>query len=251
MGSSSLRGILLIGIFVVTSNFSHKIWANQEVQRLVDSYLIAKVDNPSLNEDQIKKTPYTIQVASYMNEKDAASHVDELRIQERDVRYIPTFVRDQVWYKVCVGLFDNKEAAETYKRSFMQRVDEPFSTVISMLDRPSKKTTAHLLERTPTRTPRIERSTASTKNTNLLYSLQVGAFPNEKIAEQHVSNLSLKEHSVEIHPAVINGKTWYRVFVGRFETKKEAENFQGLFSQQNKGVSSFIRHVGADQTVTQ
>lgn len=246
--SSKYRPLFMMGVFIFITSAAQKLSANRAVQKLLDSYLIAKTETLALTDDELKKTPYTIQVASYINEKDAASHVEELRIQEKAVRYFPVFVRNQIWYKVCVGLFDTKEEAESYKKLFMQRVDEPFSVVISMFTKPEKisierATASSTVAETEVPISKQANAKQANKKSESFYSLQVGAFPEEKIAMQRVTDLSIKEQPTEIRSAVVNGKTWYRVFIGRFQSKKEAKNFQHQFSQRSPSVSSFIRQL--------
>ena len=269
----------------------------------MDSYMLAKADSQQfpLSEGEIKDTPYTIQVASYINEKDAVSHVDELKLQEKNVIYFPSFVRGQVWFKVCVGKFSKKEKAEEYRRAFIKRMDEPFAVVISLLDRPKSKeasttasvkapaakivaaTESHMKtkstadKRKPASVAKkesaklplagshaakshtmpevklipksevAESKSVVTRSAAHKYSLQIGAYDKEELVKEKMRELALKHHEVYYKSARVNGKQWYRLFVGKFETKAAAENFKKEYSKATEGAESFIRRVTASE----
>jgi septal ring-binding cell division protein DamX len=137
----SIRSIVkMISIVFFGMVISHFARADYEIDRLMSSYIVAKAEVAQVpsTEDEAKARPYTVQVASYINEKDAVSHLEELKAQVKDqkLRYFPIFVHGQVWYKVCVGEFVTAEDAEGYKKAFVKHTDEPFAVVISLLDRP-------------------------------------------------------------------------------------------------------------------
>jgi cell division protein FtsN len=245
-------------VLIACLGFTFQVHANRDVQKIVDSYVIAKADNPQVKDEDLKRAPYTIQVASYINEKDAASHVEELKIQERVVRYIPAFIRGQVWYKVCVGQFETQEAAEAYRRSFIERVDEPYATVISILDRPSSATTKVVAKKTVIDAVKNPMTVTNSKGANeaedtygtrepasvgMHYSLQIGAFESEKIAYEHLVALPIRNQYTSIKPAQVKGKTWYRVLVGQFKNRSSAEAFQKELSEKSQGLESFVRKV--------
>ncbi len=246
---------VIFAIAAVTLTAGHSARANEEVRKLLDAYVVAKSDSAQMNDEDIKKTPYTIQVASYINEKDAASHVEELRIQERDVRYFPAFIRGQVWYKVCIGRFESKDMAETYRKAFTKRVDEPFSVVISMMNRPTVAEARDVREtrevrdaRAPANETRHEPAAVSeaiansAKPQGFIYSLQVGSFPEEQMAKDHMLHLP-KDQKTIVRPAVLEGKTWYRIYVGDFASRGEAEGYQKTFTAQVKGIKPLIRKI--------
>jgi septal ring-binding cell division protein DamX len=268
-----------VSILAVLVMAAPQAFANSEVQRLLDSYTIAKVDTEQsvMNDAEAQKTPYTIQVASYINEKDAASHVEELKLQEKDVMYFPAFVRGQVWFKVSVGKFESKQVADEYRKKFVKRMDEPFAVVISMLERPKAtddkrmpasvavKETTPVAVTEPMEAPVPAAAAAVTKPEAKMdvvlkpvpkaeaapvakvggksYTLQVGAFPSEELAKTKMTALSLKDQEAYIQSATVNGKQWFRVNVGKFTTKRSAEEFQKSFGEQNKGTDSLIRNV--------
>jgi septal ring-binding cell division protein DamX len=304
-----------LNLFVMTTLAAAESYAGVggDVSRLVDSYIVAKAEGvkPQLTELQVKTQPFTIQVASYINEKDAVSHVEELKLQEKDAMYFPAFVRGQVWFKVCVGRFDKKEDAESYRRQFTKRMDEPFAIVISLLEKPSSETGVATAEKAPnekvaeqktaektrepasaiakkasadlpvaeTKTeehgnkmevkllpkaaavapamkaaPEVAKAvavtappTALTRAVGAFYAVQVGAYPNEESAKASLAKLPLKDHKAYYQAAVVNGKTWYRLLVGEFSTRQEAEEFQKFFADQVRGAESFIRRMTASE----
>ena len=273
------------GLILFISFFSSLSFANYEVQKLLDSYMVAKaeVSREPMSEKEVKQTPYTIQVASYINEKDAVSHVEELKVQEKDVQYFPVFIRGQVWFKVCVGKFDTKEKAEQYKKDFVKRMEEPFATVISLLDRPtnikepvnkkeqiSEKKSS---ERTPSSVatkdkvvvptnsessagvsapvPEVKLIAKSKMNSvdakSHIYSLQIGAYPSEEVAKERMSVLPVKDQSVYYEAAQVKGQKWFRLFVGKFESKRDAEEYQKKFHEMVKNAESLIRRKPASE----
>jgi len=299
--------IVLLGLFA--SRAGH---ADYEIDRLMNSYIVAKAEvaqTPS-TEDEAKAHPYTVQVASYINEKDAVSHLEELKpqVKGQKLRYFPTFVHGQVWYKVCVGEFVTKEEAETYKKDFVKKTDEPFAVVISLLDRPKSDKDApdsnadkdavsakkrkpassnggggdadkdtpfgtaeggdskalqpvpafsgteggtkqlKVAAADPKTAPKADAVTAPSakpaamakkdaKDGNF-FSLQVGSYPSEALAKENIAKMDKKQDAF-VQAATVNGKQWYRVYIGKFKSKREAEDFQKTMA----GQESFVRHV--------
>ena len=332
----------LFFILLISLGFIISAQADYDVNRLLDSYLVAKADTVKapISDEEAQKHPYTIQVASYVNEKDAVSHVEELKVQEKDVFYYPAFVRGTVWYKVCVGKFSERANAEEYRKKFVKRMDEPFSVVISLLDRPSQRQVASIAQKETVVVPEPEKviepvavkerkehtvkavtavvepiatdanpaatvamsngkkdskseiiveekmtpsvdthkaptDTVKSNNADLhtsaasaaaasmaattsatttsegtyksntvsgnYYSVQVGAFVDEKQAQETLGKLSHDGKDTFVREATVNGKIWFRAFVGRFENQKLAKEYQQFLSQKSPGVDSFIR----------
>jgi DedD protein len=316
----------LFFILVISLGFIISAQADYDVNRLLDSYLVAKADTVKapITDDEAKKYPFTIQVASYVNEKDAVSHLEELKVQEKEVFYYPAFVRGTVWYKVCVGKFAERSNAEEYRKKFVKRMDEPFSVVISLLDRPSQRQVASIAQKETAPVPQQEKvvepaivkehkehivkvvapvvepmnksadmvamttnkkddktkmvveekmtpaadahapahataphsSTSATATamatttvaakhakepSSSYYSVQVGAFANEKLAQDALVKLSPEGNETFVREADVNGKTWFRAFIGKFENHQAAKDYQQSLSHKTPGVDSFIR----------
>lgn len=55
------------------------------------------------------------------------------------------------------------------------------------------------------------------------FSIQVGAFNSHALAKDYSSRFSRAGYAIAISQAEVKGKTWYRVRVGNFKTKEEAQ----------------------------
>ena len=62
---------------------------------------------------------YTIQIASYTDEKEAQKHASELKQKGYSAFYIPAKIRNKDWFRVSVGLFDNSTKANSFRKSFV------------------------------------------------------------------------------------------------------------------------------------
>ncbi len=84
----------------------------------------------------------------------------------------------------------------------------------------------------------------SEKNKNIIpgFSIQVGSFQKIELAELLEIGLENKGYPVYVESALINekGQVWYRVFVGRFSTKIEAEKI-GIKVKELEGLTSIIK----------
>jgi septal ring-binding cell division protein DamX len=63
---------------------------------------------------------YTVQVASYADEKEAQNHVAELKGKGWNSFYFPANVQGKTWYRVSVGVFDNMKNAREFSVQFMK-----------------------------------------------------------------------------------------------------------------------------------
>jgi len=93
----------------------------------------------------------------------------------------------------------------------------------------------------------------SEKNKNIIpgFSIQVGSFQKIELAELLEIGLENKGYPVYVESALINekGQVWYRVFVGRFSTKIEAEKI-GIKIEEVEGLASVIKwHEGDNSKV--
>ena len=80
------------------------------------------------------------------------------------------------------------------------------------------------------------------------FSLQVGSFQKVEFAEFLETDLEKKGYPVYVEAALINemGQVWYRVFIGRFSKKIEAEKI-GIKIKEVEGLASVIKwHEGAN-----
>ncbi len=68
-----------------------------------------------------------------------------------------------------------------------------------------------------------EIKTAKPAKKDQFYAIQVGAFNSHALAKDYSTRFSRAGYAISISQAEVKGKTWYRVKVGSFETKEEAQ----------------------------
>ena len=78
----------------------------------------------------------------------------------------------------------------------------------------------------------------SKRQTKPYYTLQVGAYPTRKMASLIAAKMNIKEYPILFEKAEIKGKTWQRVCIGKFKSKKSAMDFQKSLSGD-----SFVRTI--------
>ena len=257
-------------------------WAGTAVNKdvglddIMDAYLLAKADvgNIQLEPKNVQKEPYTVQVAAYLSEQDAVQHVKELKkskeLAKKEVFYFTNFARGQIWYKVSVGRFADMVKAERFRKNFVKKMEEPFAVVIDLKGKTPDRKTASLesmnIKKEKTTVPQAKAKgvtgkgmkvamvkkdqakntqavkTTPAKVTDYLYSLQIGAFSTEKEAQEKAKALATTE-TAYVTSAVVKGKTWYRVLVGKFETKREAEVFRASYKQQTQDTAAFVKRM--------
>lgn len=75
------------------------------------------------------------------------------------------------------------------------------------------------------------------------YTIQVASYANQSEAEKHVAKLKEKNYSAFFIPAKVKEKTWYRVNVGLYPTKKKAQDFQKELKTEASITSSIITKI--------
>lgn len=63
---------------------------------------------------------YTVQVASYADEKEAQTHAADLKGKGWNAFYVPATVSGKTWYRVSVGIFDTMRNAKEFSSQFMK-----------------------------------------------------------------------------------------------------------------------------------
>jgi len=71
------------------------------------------------------------------------------------------------------------------------------------------------------------------------YVIQIASFQNYTDADKLKANLLLLDFKATIHSAVINQKTWYRLYLGPFDSKKSAET--QLIRVKENQLTGFLR----------
>jgi cell division protein FtsN len=75
------------------------------------------------------------------------------------------------------------------------------------------------------------------------YTVQVASYATEEEAKKHINKLKSKGYSAFYIPANVRGKTWYRVSVGLFKTKKSATSFRAELETEAGVKSSIIQKI--------
>jgi cell division septation protein DedD len=76
---------------------------------------------PSVASSAIGK--YTVQVASYADEKEAQGHAAGLKGKGWNAFYLSANVNGRTWYRVLVGLFNNSKSANDFRAQFMKEAN--------------------------------------------------------------------------------------------------------------------------------
>ncbi|MEX0802575.1 MAG: SPOR domain-containing protein [Candidatus Binatia bacterium] len=71
------------------------------------------------------------------------------------------------------------------------------------------------------------------------WTVQVNAFPDEKTARTSVDRLKDKGYNAYVTEVRTNGKLWYRVRVGRFSSREEAEKVEETLKNKESLGNSF------------
>jgi septal ring-binding cell division protein DamX len=173
---------------------------------------------------------YTVQVNSYLSEKDAAQHVERLKSHHKDVFYISNVSRGQVWYKVCVGRFPSPEKADAFRKDFVRKAQEAFAIVISL--------EGGTVFRQAASVPKAKKSSPG----DYLYTLQVASYPKRQDAEERLKTLEASDNP-RVEEFNKDGKAWFRVFLGTWETKAEAETYRSKYLEANPSSQAFVKRL--------
>jgi septal ring-binding cell division protein DamX len=184
----------------------------------------------SLANEATTSGSYTVQVNSYLSEKDATQHVERLKRHHKDVFYISNVSRGQVWYKVCVGRFPSPEKADVFRKDFVRKAQEAFAIVISL--------DGSNVFRQAASVPKAKKTSPD----DYLYTLQVASYPKRQDAEARVKTLDASKNP-RIEEFNKDGKAWFRVFLGLWETKAEAEVHRAEHLSANPSSQAFVKRL--------
>ncbi len=131
---------------------------------------------------------------------------------------------------------DKPPKAETQEKT--APAEEPPSTA-------SKKTPTKVSEKTPalSATPKKETKAsqaAERDGPGKNWTVQISAFPEQASAGHWVSDLKTKGYEAYMVEGAIKGRTWYRVRVGRFATRKEAEALRKILASKEGLSDAFL-----------
>jgi cell division septation protein DedD len=80
---------------------------------------------------------------------------------------------------------------------------------------------------------------ADAKESHRPWTVQVNAFPEEKSAKTLVDRLRDKGYNAYLSESRVQGRVWYRVRVGRFESRDEAEKTQESLKRKEHLAKAF------------
>jgi septal ring-binding cell division protein DamX len=63
---------------------------------------------------------YTVQISSTPDEKDAQARAQDLKDKGLSAFYVPASIKGKTWYRVSVGLFDDRKGALEYRTKLMK-----------------------------------------------------------------------------------------------------------------------------------
>jgi len=78
------------------------------------------------------------------------------------------------------------------------------------------------------------------KTETSFYSLQIGAFSNKEIAEKLKNTAESKGYQAFIKEYQVNGKLLYKVYVGKYPTKEEAQKYISQIASTLKVEKPFV-----------
>jgi cell division septation protein DedD len=91
----------------------------------------------------------------------------------------------------------------------------------------------------PMETPaQTKTETTENKENDASWTVQVNAYPDERSAKLLVDQLKNKGYNAKVSEVLNKGKTWYRVRVGRYDSKEEAKKVERLLNGR-----IFLRHL--------
>src|SRR5215470_17123019 len=93
-------------------------------------------------------------------------------------------------------------------------------------------------EKPETPTPTKAENTANRGNDSS-WTVQVNAYPDERSAKLLVDQLKNKGYNAKVTEVLNNGKTWYRVRVGRYDSKEEAKKVEEVLKNNENFSKAF------------
>lgn len=75
------------------------------------------------------------------------------------------------------------------------------------------------------------------------FTVQVASYDNEKDAQTYAQSLKTKGYTAYYIPADVKGKTYYRVSVGQFNTRKEAEDYRNVMIEKAVVTAAIVQKV--------
>jgi cell division septation protein DedD len=86
---------------------------------------------------------------------------------------------------------------------------------------------------------KVPHTEGEAKQSSKPWTVQVNAFPDEKSAKTWVDRLKDKGYNAYLSESRVQGRLWYRVRVGRFDSREEAEKTQESLRKREQLARSF------------
>jgi cell division septation protein DedD len=140
--------------------------------------------------------------------------------------------------KQAVGVVAADEPRSTAKAEKVAKTDTKEIAGAKREEPPAAKVSEKRNEKAapaPETAKKIETTeTADAKNTGNVWRAQVNAFPDERSAKQIVDRLKNKGYNAYVTEVQNRGKSWYRVSVGKYNSREEADKMvESLRNKEN------------------
>ncbi len=148
---------------------------------------------------------YSICFGSYKNKNYAAEAVSRLKEKDYDAFFEYEEVQGKgKYYRAYVGKFNSVAEAKRKADQLITLEIIPDYFINTLFDEDQAEL------------PDIDHDTES-------YSLHVSSFKKKSLAEKEVRRFSKPGHRAEISEEMVNGEIWFRVYLGPFRNKAEAQ----------------------------
>jgi len=138
---------------------------------------------------------------------------------------------------MSLKLVKEKKQANSKNNSSKNTIVTSKSDLISKSDMISKKTVTKSKIKQNTKTSKPLDKSKKEKSNKKLYTIQLAAYSDLKIALKHISDLKLKGYSPYKVSVTINNKLLHRIRIGSFTSVIKAKNFlKKLESEKIKGI---------------
>jgi len=117
---------------------------------------------------------------------------------------------------------DDKETGKSLRREFKDSPPEPNNDPAAAPRKATEKKAEPATAPAATAATQTV-DTAERKENGKVWTVQVNAYPDERSAKQLVDRLKNKGYNAVVSEARNKGKTWYRVRVGKYGSREEAD----------------------------
>jgi DedD protein len=114
----------------------------------------------------------------------------------------------------------------------------PVKAETPAVNSPEKKVDKSVPAEAPVK-PTAATETAAPKDNGKMWRAQVNAYPDERSAKQIVDRLKNKGYNAYVSEAQNKGKTWYRVNVGKYGSREEADKVVEVLKSKENFTKAF------------